>query len=176
MDYFEQAYKKKDLIFPGKTKELARSDGFYQLKTLFWSEKWVVDVEHPLENPDHVIEYVGRYTHRVAIANHRILVLSDGKVTFSYKDRKKATIEAITIDAVEFIRRFLLHVLPKGFMRIRHYGFLANRCKNDNLKKCRQLLRLEPSGKLVLNKTVGEIMLEKTGTDITQCSFCKQRK
>jgi hypothetical protein len=66
------------------------------------------------ENPDHVIEYVGRYTHRVAIANHRILDLSHGKVAFSYKDRKKATRETMTIDAVEFIRRFLLHVLPKG--------------------------------------------------------------
>ena len=85
-------------------------DSFYQLKTRLWSKSWVVDVEHPLENPDHVIEYVGRYTHRVAIANHRILDLCDGKVTFSYKNRKKATIEAMTIDGVEFIRRFLLHV------------------------------------------------------------------
>jgi hypothetical protein len=67
-----------------------------------------------------------------------------------------------------------IHVLPKGLMRIRHYGFLANRCKNDNLKKCRKLLGLEPSGKIVLTKTVGEIMLDKTGTDITKCPFCKQ--
>ncbi len=174
MDYFEQAYKKKELIFAGKTKEFARSDGFYQLKTLLWSKNWVVDVEPAIENPDHVIEYVGRYTHRVAIANHRILDLSHGKVAFSYKDRKKATMETMTIDAVEFIRRFLLHVLPKGLMRIRHYGFLANRCKNGNLKKCRKLLGLEPSGKIVLTKTVGEIMLDKTGTDITKCPFCKQ--
>jgi hypothetical protein len=80
----------------------------------------------------------------------------------------------MTIDAVEFIRRFLLHVLPKGLMRIRHYGFLANRCKNGNLKKCRKLLRLEPSGKIVLTKTVGEIMLEKTGTDITKSPFANK--
>ena len=174
MDYFQRAYLKGSLIFAGNTENFATSEGFYQLKTLLWSKKWVVDVKPPLESPDHVIEYVGRYTHRVAIANHRILDLCDGKVTFSYKNRKKSTIEATTIDGVEFIRRFLLHVLPKGFMRIRHYGFLANRCKNGNLKKCRTLLGLEPSGKIVLTKTVSEIMLEKTGTDITKCPFCKQ--
>jgi hypothetical protein len=125
------------------------------LKTLLWSKNWVVDVEPTIENPDHVIDYVGRYTHRVAIAIHRILDLCDGKVTFSYKNRKKATIEIITIDAVEFIRRFLLYGLPKNLMRIRHYGFFANRCKNDNLKKCRKLLRLEPSDKIILTRTIG---------------------
>jgi hypothetical protein len=67
-----------------------------------------------------------------------------------------------------------IHVLPKGLMRIRHYGFPANRCKNDNLKKCRKFLGLEPSDKIILTKTVGEIMLDKTGTDITKCPFCKQ--
>jgi hypothetical protein len=174
MDYFQQAYQKGSLIFAGNTEKFATPEGFYQLKTLLWSKKWVVDVKPPLENPDHVIEYVGRFTHRVAIANHRIANLCDGKVNFCYKNRKKATLETMTIDAVEFIRRFLLHILPKGLMRIRHYGFLANRCKNDNLKKCRKLLGVDPSGKLVLTKTVSEIMLEKTGTDITRCPFCRQ--
>jgi hypothetical protein len=85
MDYFEQAYKKKELIFAGNTEKLSTSEGFYHLKTLLWSKSWVVDVEHPLENPDHVIEYVGRYTHRVAIANHRILDLCDGKACITQR-------------------------------------------------------------------------------------------
>ncbi|MCP4370904.1 MAG: IS91 family transposase [Deltaproteobacteria bacterium] len=174
MDYFKQAYKKGELIFPGNTEKFGTSSGFYQLKNILWSKNWVVDVEPPLENPDYVIEYLGRYTHRVAISNHRILDLSDGKVTFSYKNRKKGTIEPLRIDAVEFIRRFLLHVLPKGLMRIRYYGFLANRCKRDNLAKCREFLGAPRYEQVSENKTVREIMLDKTGRDITKCPFCKK--
>ena len=87
------------------------------------------------------MDYVGRYTHRVAIANHRILDVRDGWVRFAYRNRRQGNrVQTMTLDADEFIRRFLLHVLPRGFMRLRHYGFLANRHKARTLRRCRELL------------------------------------
>jgi hypothetical protein len=94
--------------------------------------------------PVHVLDYLGRYTHRVALSNDRILSAHNREVTFSYQDRKNEDRKnTMTLDALEFIRRFLLHVIPKGFMRVRHFGFLANRSKSL-LSKCRQLLDLGP--------------------------------
>ena len=123
---------------PGKTTT--------SLKARLYEKPWIVDVRDPVKNPEHVLEYLARYTHRVAIANSRIKALKDGMVTFTYKNRKKARTEALTITAVEFIRRFLLHSLPKRFVRIRHYGFLANRNRSANIAAIRQLMGLsEPS-------------------------------
>lgn len=174
MDYFRRAFENGELVFPGKTAEHGTTEGFHRLKRILWSKNWVVDVEPPLDNPDHVIDYVGRYTHRVAISNHRIIDLSeDGTVTFSYKNRSKGTVEVARISAVEFIRRFLLHVLPKGLMRIRYYGIFANRYKRENLATCRRLLDVSEEPAIVENKTVREIMLERTGRDIAKCPFCK---
>ncbi len=93
-------------------------------------------------------------------------------MTFAYKDRKKGTIEEMKIDAVEFIRRFLLHVLPNKFMRIRHIGLLANRWKKDNLKICRNLLGVSDIPQQETNKSVQEMMLKLTGKDITLCPKC----
>lgn len=174
MDYFEKAYENGELTFHGDTRKHGTATGFKALKSVLWSKQWVVDIEDPIEKPEYVLEYAGRYTHRVAISNYRILGLSDGKVTFSYKNRKKGITETTTIDAVEFIRRFLLHVLPKGFMRIRHYGFLANRCKKDNLRKCRELMVVSPEQDEVVEKTVRELMLQLTGKDIYKCPFCNK--
>ena len=172
MHYFAQAFENGELSFHGNTAKFATREGFHCLKCALRSKTWVVDVEPPLDNPDHVIEYVGRYTHRVAISNHRIIDLSDGKVTFSYKNRAKGTVEVAVVDAVEFIRRFLLHVLPKGLMRIRYFGFLVNRNKRESLAKCRKLLDAEEP--IVFeNRTVREIMLDRTGRDIEKCPFCK---
>jgi hypothetical protein len=101
----------------------------------------VVYAKPPFGGPQHVLKYLARYTHRVAISNSRLISMANGKVTFRWKDyaegnRKKT----MTLDAVEFIRRFLLHVLPSGFMRIRHFGFLANRSRRTKLELCRQHL------------------------------------
>ena len=120
-----------------------------------------------------MLEYLARYTHRVAIANSRIKALKDGMVTFTYKNRKKARTEALTITAVEFIRRFLLHSLPKRFVRIRHYGFLANRNRSANLSAIRQLMGLsDPSDQGV--ETVEGILRQLTGIDITVCPCCQK--
>jgi hypothetical protein len=88
-----------------------------------------------------VLDYLGRHTHRVAISNHRLQQLQDGRVTFAYKDYKDEQQQKLmTLSADEFLRRFLLHVLPEGFQRIRHYGLFSNRHRADNLARCRELL------------------------------------
>ena len=148
---------------------------FNQLKAGLYEKPWIVDVRDPVKNPQHVLEYLARYTHRVAIANSRIKALCDGRVTFTYKNRKKARTEALTITAVEFIRRFLLHSLPKRFVRIRHYGFLANRYRSTNLAAIRRLMALpEPSGAPVT--TVEALLRELTGIDISICPCCRKGK
>jgi len=102
---------------------------------------WVVYAKPPFGGPQQVLAYLGRYTHRVAIANSRLLSLADSKVRFTWKDyRAGGKTKVLTLDADEFIRRFLLHALPDGFHRIRHYGFLANGARSDNLARCRRLL------------------------------------
>lgn len=96
-------------------------------------KKWVVYSKESIDEPEYVLDYLGRYTHRVAIANHRIVKIEDGHITFWYKDRSDdGKRKLLTVSAEEFIRRFLLHVLPHSFMRIRHYGFMANRCRKQN--------------------------------------------
>ena len=104
---------------------------------------WVVYAKRPFAGPQQVLEYVGRYTHRVAIANQRLLDIDDGHVRFHYKNYRAAPAQApqtMTLDAPEFIRRFLLHVLPSGFHRIRYYGWLGHRQRTETLARCRQLL------------------------------------
>ena len=174
MDYFNQAYKKGQLIFTGNNEKLGTTSGFNQLKAKLWAKNWVVDIADPINRPENVLEYVGRYTHRVAISNDRLISFKDSKVTFAYKDRKTKKMQSTTLEAVEFIRRFLLHVLPKGFMRIRHYGFLANRCKQENLIKCRQLLNVTQPLCEAEQISIQQLMLELTGVDINRCPKCKK--
>jgi len=146
-----------------------------ELKARLYEKHWIVDVRDPVKKPDHVLQYLARYTHRVAIANSRIKQVKDGRVTFTFKDRKKGVTETLTITAVEFIRRFLLHSLPQRFVRIRHYGFLANRDRSKNLTAIRQLMGLsDPSNKPV--STVEEMMQKLTGIDITLCPCCQKGK
>ena len=148
---------------------------FNPLKAQLYETPWIVDVRDPVNNPQHVLEYLARYTHRVAIADSRIKALKDGMVTFTYKNRKKEQTEALTITAVEIIRRFLLHSLPKRFVRIRHYGFLANRYRSTNLAAIRRLMALpEPSD--APETTVEGLLRQLTGIDITVCPCCQKGK
>jgi hypothetical protein len=104
--------------------------------------EWVVYAKPPFGGPHQVLKYLARYTHRVAIANQRLVALQDGHVSFRWKDYTHASQPAImTLQATEFIRRFMLHVLPRGFVKIRHFGFLANRGREDHIRLCRTLLR-----------------------------------
>jgi hypothetical protein len=102
---------------------------------------WVVHVKPPFGGPRRVLKYLARYTHRVAISNHRLRALENGRVSFEWKDyAHRARRKLMTLDAIEFLRRFLLHVLPTGLVRIRQFGFLANRVRKSKLELCRTLL------------------------------------
>lgn len=154
--------------------ELAAED-YKKLKSRLYAKKWIIDVRDPVKKPEYVLEYLARYTHRVAIANSRITKLEDGMVTFKAKNRKKDRTEQLTLTAVEFIRRFLLHSLPKRFVRIRHYGFLANRNRTANLNHIRRLMALSIPAEKAL-ASVEDMMLKLTGIDITTCPCCHKGK
>ena len=140
IDYLETAFANGDLIFPGKIAMLATQRQFSRFIDSLRENQWVVYSKKPFAGPEQVLDYIGRYTHRVAISNNRIVNVQSGKVSFNYRDRKHGDVsKAMTLKADEFIRRFLLHVLPEGFVRIRHFGVLANRCKKENIQHIREL-------------------------------------
>ena len=145
------------------------SKGFKRLIDSCYVNPWVVNIRKPIDKPEYELDYLGRYTHRVAISNNRLIALENNQVRFSYKNRKTNETLVEDIDAVEFIRRFLLHTLPKGFMRIRHYGFLANRSKKINVSICRRLLGLSGDLPVVVKESLEAVMLRITGQDIRCC-------
>jgi predicted Zn-ribbon and HTH transcriptional regulator len=141
------AYQNQALIFPSNTKDFASKEGFQQLLSSLLKAKWIAYAKRPFAGPEQVLEYLGRYTHRVAISNNRILSIDNGKVTFTYRDRERNNeTRTMTIQAYEFIRRFLLHILPIGFMKIRYFGFLAHKNKKGAIALIRKLI--DPNAKL----------------------------
>lgn len=172
MELFEAAVNNRELVFPGKTKHLGTLKGFRKLKKSLWSKEWVVYAKRPFNGPTEVLDYIARYTHRVAISNHRILSCDKGYVTFSYRNRKENKTCKEILTAVEFIRRFLLHVVPPKFMRIRHFGLLANRNKKRNIPLCRKLLGVVGDLPVREKKSVQELMFKLTGKDIGLCPYC----
>jgi len=138
--------------------------------------EWVVYAKAPFAGPQQVLDYVGRYTHRVAISNHRLLNMENGQVRFRWKDyRDNNRQKTMTLKADEFIRRFLLHVLPNGFQRIRYYGFLGNRYRKQKLERCRQLLGM-PDNELVpeVSSDYRDRCEELTGSSLWECPVCHQ--
>src|SRR5712691_1495771 len=172
----ERAFSKGPLQFPGRTAALAEPAAFTALVHALRQKPWVVYAKRPCSSPAKVLDYLGRYTQRVALSNNRILAVAETaegpRVTFSYRDRKNGNrARTMTLPADEFIRRFLLHVLPNGFMRIRHFGFLANRSRKQKLHRCRVLLGLEQPSP-VARKSARQLMLETTGVDLSRCPAC----
>ena len=141
IDFLKRAYRNGKLEFHGQIAPLAKPAAFEQRLNESVRKDWVVDIRRPFHSPEIVLKYLARYTHRVAISNSRLVTAEDGYVHFRYKDYADAgRWKILALEAPEFIRRFLLHVLPKGFMRIRHYGFLANRFRREKLALARRLL------------------------------------
>jgi hypothetical protein len=167
IERLDHVHKTGAIKFTGRT--------YGNFTNMLYAKNWVVSVRDPVKRSEQVLEYLARYTHRVAIANSRIKKLEDGMVSFTVKNRKKQRTETITITAVEFIRRFLLHSLPKGFVKIRQYGFLANRNRSMNLHCIRQLMGLSPPSEKEIT-SVEEMMLKLTGIDITICPHCNTGK
>jgi len=140
--FFAEAFQGNELRFHGQLHELVEAKPFQDLLNKLHAMEWVVYAKAPFGGPEQVLKYLARYTHRVAISNHRLVKIEDDKVFFHYKDYADDHAQKImSLDAVEFIRRFLQHVVPSGFVRIRHFGFLANRCRAEKLKVCRQLIQ-----------------------------------
>ena len=174
LDYLTTAYSKGELIFPGNTEKCESPQGFAQLIESLVEATWIAYAKRPFAGPEQVLEYLGRYTHRVAITNNRIISIDNGTVTFTYRDRQdNNTIKPMGLTADEFIGRFLLHVLPRGFMKIRYFGFLAHTNKKQAVALIRRLLGVTASVEKT-KETIPEMMLRLTGTDITCCPRCKK--
>jgi hypothetical protein len=139
--YLEQAFQQGQLQFHGALRELQHPVRFQDWTAPMRKQNWVVYAKPPFGGPEHVLKYLARYTHRVAIANGRLISLEGGTVRFQWRDSQHGNqIKETALDAIEFIRRFLLHVLPCGFVKIRHFGFLSNRNRKQSVQRCRALL------------------------------------
>jgi hypothetical protein len=137
----EQSYAQGQLSLMGRCRALTEPTPWQCLLATLRDQEWVVYTKAPLQAPQHVLTYLARYTHRVALSNHRLVALANGQVTFRYKDyRRGHRLRTLTLDAVEFLRRLMLHVPPHGFHRLRHFGFLANRVRQEKLPQCRTFL------------------------------------
>ncbi|MFH1626133.1 MAG: IS91 family transposase [Pseudomonadota bacterium] len=179
LDHLKQCFIKGDLVFPGSISHLKEPGDFKIFMRQLYKKKWVVYCKSPFGGPKGVLQYLGRYTHRIAISNNRILANRDGNASFLWRDytdnnRQKT----MTLKADEFIRRFMLHVLPARFVRIRHFGLLANRSRKDNIAVCRKII---DGGKTVAKEntkqeTWQEQLLRICGVDVTTCPVCHTGK
>jgi predicted Zn-ribbon and HTH transcriptional regulator len=168
--YLKKDYESGGLQFMGKITRLKDKEIFKSIINDLYKKKWITYCKRPFGGADQVINYLGRYTHRVAISNNRIKSIEGGEVRFSYKDyRDRDKIKEMRLEANEFIRRFLLHILPEGFYKIRYYGILSSRNKKTKLAICKELL-----GKSKSHKSWKELLYELTGIDIEKCPKCKE--
>ena len=162
----QRAFENADLTFAAGTAPLADAGRFAALLSQLRATPWVVYAKRPFGGPEQVLRYLGRYTHRIAISNARLTSLTDGVVRFRWKDyadRGRTKTMALGVD--EFLRRFLLHVLPRGFVRIRHFGLLANRQRRATIARARQLLGAPPPASADASRA---------DADRTRCPFCRQ--
>ena len=171
MDHLDQLWTKDKLKF----KPMSDLE-FVKLKNKLYKKKWVPYAKKTFNNAKFVIEYLGRYTHRIAISNSRITHYDHNKVSFKYKDYKNNKTNIMTLTNQEFVRRFLMHVLPERFIKIRYYGILSNRAKEKALTLIRTLIDSPKHVPQLLNMTTEEIILELFDQDITICPKCHSKK
>jgi hypothetical protein len=175
--YLQKAFNAGELQFFSSLEPLRERRAFVRYLAPLRRAKWVVYAKPPFAGPEQVLEYVGRYTHRVALSNNRLLDIEDGTVRFRWKDyRDHDRQKVMTVPADEFIRRFLLHVLPEGFHRIRYYGFLGNRHRAQKLARCRELLGMPVPEPLhdQSEHDYRDHYEELTGVSLRQCPACHQ--
>ena len=173
--YLKKAYQADELIFPGSIVCWQELAFFQEQLSALYQKEWVVYCKPPLGRPEQVLGYLARYTHRVALTNDRILKVEEDQVTFGYRDSQDHNrIKEMTLDALEFIRRFLLHVLPDRFVKIRHYGLLSNRNRKARVRACKELLGMAPSLAEDPTPRSGwqELMERLTGIDPMLCPHC----
>jgi hypothetical protein len=175
LDHLKHCFKNGILVFDGAIRHLKASGNFKLFRKQLYEKKWVVYCKPPFGGPEGVLKYLGRYTHRIAISNHRILNTQNGKVFFrwrDYADNNRQKTMKLTSD--EFIRRFLLHVLPERYVRIRHFGLLANRNRKDNIALCHKMLGGKKATKEKKRETWQEQMLRICGIDVNVCPVCQK--
>jgi hypothetical protein len=175
LDHLQQAFQAQQLAFFSELAVYAAPDAFARLIATLNTIDWVVYAKPPFGGPANVLEYLGRYTHRVALSNDRLLAADPHQVSFRWKDyRHQQRRRVMTLSTDEFIRRFLLHSLPPGFQRIRHYGLLANSNRRQALDLCRRLLALPAADWLPLPaaQSVSEMFRLLTGQSLLRCPQC----
>jgi hypothetical protein len=176
LERLEAAFAAGSLQFRGELADLGKPAAFACRLRDSRQADWVVYAKRPFAGPEHVLDYLGRYTHRVAITNHRLISLADGRVSFRWKDyRHHHKTKVMTLDAEEFLRRFLLHVLPDGFRRIRHYGFLANGHRTKKLATLRVLLAVPSPPAMPPPADYRERYARLTGRSLDTCPDCGGR-
>ncbi len=176
LEGLQHAYDQGQLKFHGDLTKHATPKAFRQLLGQSRSNDWVVHITPPFAGPETVVHYLARYTQRIAISNRRLLHMANGNVTFSYKDYNTGANKTMTLEAHEFIRRFLLHVLPNGFQRIRYYGFMANCHRKEKLERCHALLGQEQTKHETASEDAGQdaFLKEVLKSDPTVCPVCQK--
>ncbi len=177
LQYLQESFDAGKLQFFTSLQALKNPQAFNRHLDLVRDVEWVVYAKPPFAGPQQVVDYVGRYTHRVAISNHRIVDIADGQVKFNWRDyRDNNQQKTMPLSADEFIRRFLLHVLPSRFHRIRYYGFLGNRYRKEQLESCRQLLGMTPPTESSAEPATPEDYRDRyerlTGRSLRECPVC----
>jgi hypothetical protein len=168
----QRAFAAGQLTVAGSTADLADPHVVTAFLGRLRGVDWIVYAKRPLAGPEQVLDYLGRYTHRVALSNHRLVDHRDGRVQFRWKDyADHDRVKVMTVETDEFLRRFLLHVVPRGFMRIRHFGLLANRTRRGTLRRCRELLDAAPPD-AVHAESATALILRLTGIDLSRCPGC----
>jgi Putative transposase len=178
LESLQKAFDSGKLQLLGRLEPLRDRGTFVRHLAALKRKEWVVYVKRPFAGPQQVLDYVGRYTHRVAISNNRLLDIENGQVRFQWKDyRTGGNVKTMTLSADEFIRRFLLHVLPNGFQRIRYYGFLGNRYRQTKLAQCRRLLGMPESDQPQVapdEEDYRDRYEDLTGISLRQCPQCNR--
>ena len=168
------AYDHAHLRFGPESVSLQSRSEWKRCRAKLRAKKWVVYAKPPFAGPEQVLDYLARYTHRIALSNERLVAVRDGHVSFRYTDYAHGNAhKVLTLDAVEFLRRFLWHVVPPGFMRVRHYGLLANRHRAAKLARCRALLGVATTPLVPpADESLADCVRRLTGIDITRCPVC----
>ena len=177
LSHLNNHFKRGELAFPGSISHLKET--FASFRNQLYQKKWVVYCKPPFDGAKGVLQYLGRYTHRIAISNNRIIAIRDGNVSFLWRDYADGNRQkTMMLQTSEFIRRFLLHVLPARFVRIRHFGLLANRNRKDNIVLCRKILGgcKTATKEKVMKETWQEQLFRICGIDVTTCPVCQKGK
>lgn len=176
LDYLRRSYDSEELIFPSNISQMQDLETFKVFLKGLYSLQWVVYCKPPFKDAENVLRYLSRYTHRIAIGNHRIIKMEDDKVSFLWRDYAAGNRNKImTLNAFEFIRRFLFHILPDRFVKIRHYGLLGSRNRKTNIDLSRRLLgHCRTNANDNAKETWQELLLRVSGIDVTKCPVCQK--